>query len=128
MKLLHKIAKGASLTGALFVLEACYGVPEPAIYQESGEAPMTFRLEDRATGSPLGGVQILASGSAYWYDQEPLGVTADDGTCRVNLPYVRNMEGPFIHFADTAGHYQPKDTTLADLRDRTVVVKLDAAE
>lgn len=29
MKWLHNILKGASLTGALFVFQACYGMPVP---------------------------------------------------------------------------------------------------
>ena len=41
MKWLHNILKGASLTGALFVFQACYGVPQtPAIdLDETEENP-----------------------------------------------------------------------------------------
>ncbi len=44
MKWLHNILKGASLTGALFVFQACYGIPQPALWEESGTASMSFSL------------------------------------------------------------------------------------
>ena len=34
MKWLHNILKGASLTGALFVFQACYGIPQPALWED----------------------------------------------------------------------------------------------
>ena len=128
MKLLHKIVKGVSLTGALFALEACYGTPEP--FYECDEAPMTFQLLSKTTGAPLEGIHIKSSvhASRNFSSMEELGVTGADGTCRVVLTYYRNVEGPVIRFEDEAGNYAAKDTTLADLRDRTVEVKLNPAE
>lgn len=127
MKLLHKILKGASLTTALFVLEACYGVPEHPLYEERGEAPMYFQLLDKANGNPIPGIHIYVATWDYQGKGDDLGVTGADGLCHINLPYARNQEGPFIKFEDPNGIYAPKDTTLADLRERKVVVKLEAA-
>lgn len=128
MKILPKIIKGASLTTALFVLEACYGVPMPPLYEDGGEAPMTFQLLDRASGNPIQGVHIFSSVYDYQGKGTDLGTTGADGICKVTLQYIRNQEGPFIKFEDPKGNYAPKDTTLADLRERKVVVKLDSVE
>ena len=127
MKWLHNLLKGASLTGALFVFQACYGMPQAAIMEEDGLAPMTFTLLSRTTGKPLQGIKI--SGDAWKYNGLPeIGVTDAQGRCRVQLPYVRNLEGPFIHFEDPQGEFAAKDTTLADLRDREIIVKLDSVQ
>ena len=125
MKWLHNLLKGFSLTGALFVFQACYGIPEPPLYGEGGEAPMSFSLVSKATGAPVEGVRI--SGSAYSWEvgMIELGVTDADGRCQVRIPYRRNSEGPFIVFEDPEGHYIVKDTTLADLRERDITVRLD---
>lgn len=121
MKWLHNILKGASLTGALFVFQACYGIPQGPLY-EDGLAPMDFSLVSRATGMPLEGIRVLVREGEI---QEPLGMTGADGRCHVQLPYFRNVEGPFLTFEDPQGYYASKDTTLADLRARTIEVKLD---
>ena len=59
MKWLHNILKGASLTGALFVFQACYGIPQPALWEDGGTAPMSFSLVSRATGLPLEGIGLV---------------------------------------------------------------------
>jgi len=125
MKLLHKILKGASLTTALFILEACYGTPREPYRVE--EAPMYFQLLDKENGNPIPGIHIYVTTWGYQRKGDDLGVTGADGLCHINLPYVRDEEGPFIKFEDPNGVYAPKDTTLVDLRERKVVVKLEAA-
>lgn len=127
MKWLHNLMKGASLTGALFVFQACYGIPQAPIYQESGMAPMTFTLLSRASGEPLQGIRIFGEAQKNGYSQE-LGFTDADGRCRVEIPYVRNQEGPFLTFEDPEGQYIVKDTTLADLRDREIIIQLDSVQ
>ena len=127
MKWLHNLMKGASLTGALFVFQACYGIPQAPIYEENGLAPMTFTLLSRTTGEPLQGIRISGEAQNFGYAQE-LGITDADGHCRVEIPYVRNLEGPFLYFEDPQGQYIGKDTTLVDLRDREIVIKLDSAQ
>jgi hypothetical protein len=126
MKILHNLLKGVSLTGALFVFQACYGMPNAPLYEEGGTAPMTFILVSQATGAPIEGVRILGgpvkNGNNYGSE---LGVTGADGTCSVSIPYRRNLDGPFLRFEDSEGHYVVKDTTLADLREREIVIKLN---
>ena len=53
-----------------------------------------------------------------------LGVTGADGKCSVKIPYRRNLDGPFLYFEDSEGLYVRKDTTLADLREREIVIKM----
>ena len=60
--------------------------------------------------------------------ENALGVTGADGRCRVEIPYFRNVEGPYLRFEDPSGQFAAKDTTLADLRDRDIVIKLDAIQ
>lgn len=122
-KWLHNLLKGASLTTALFIFQACYGVPQPALYEDYGEAAMSFSLMSKSTGEPLEGIVISGSVRSGKYYQE-LGVTGPDGRCSVNIPYIRNAQGPFLEFEDPAGNYMPKDTSLADLREREIVIRM----
>lgn len=130
MKWLHRFLKGASFSGALFALQACYGVPEPPISRERGEAPMSFKVVSAKTGEPLEGIEVRSRARNSSYDNywENESVTDADGVCFINLSYVRNIEGPFIRFEDVEGLYAPKDTTLADLRERTVYIEMTPIE
>ena len=125
MKWLHNILKGASFATALFIFQACYGVYQP-LYDEAGEAPMTFSLVSQKTGEPLENINILGSAFSTG-NMQNLGTTGSDGRCSVILPYIRNAQGPYIRFQDPDGIYTVKDTTLADLRNREIVIKLDSA-
>ena len=125
MKWIHNLLKGASLTTALFIFQACYGMP--ADWDEHGEAPMTFSLVSSERGDALEGIHIL--GRLYEEGRfQELGITAADGTCRVSIPYIRNMQGPYLRFEDPDNNFAPKDTTFADLRDRVIVIGLNDAE
>ena len=130
MKWLHNLIKGIYLTGALFAFQACYGtVRAPEDY--GGETDMTFSLVSAKTGAPIEGVKISTSLTEETYNNyggTEAGVTDSDGKCTVTLYYRRSLESPYIHFDGPDGLYFPKDTTLADLRERTVVVKLNPME
>lgn len=125
MKWLHNLLRGFSLTGALFVFQACYGMPEPPLYEEGGEAPMSFSVVSLSTGSPIEGVRISGSSTSRDAERVILGITDPDGKCQVRIPYRRNLEGPFIVFEDPSGTYALKDTTLADLRERDILIKMN---
>ena len=127
MKWLHNILKGASLTGALFVFQACYGIPQPALWEESGTASMSFSRVSHKTGQPLQGIEIWGNIGDDNVDH-PLGVTDAKGQCRLELFYRRNLTGPRVIFIDPQEQYAVKDTTLADLRDHVVVVNLDPVQ
>ena len=128
MKFLHNLLKGASLTGALFVFQACYGMPQTPLMAEGGEAPMTFTLVSHTTGEPLEGIRIKGGSWERSREVDELGVTDANGRCRVEIPYFRNQEGPYLRFEDPQGAFVAKDTTLADLRDRDIVIKLDSVQ
>lgn len=123
MKWLHNLLKGASVTGALFVFQACYGSPQiPA--HEQGTAPMRFSLVSAQTGQPLEGISIEAKPykeGSYQF----IGSTGADGKCEVLIPFIQNLDGPSIQFSDENGVYAAIDTTLADLRERDIVIKLN---
>ena len=121
-KILHNLLKGASLTTALFIFQACYGVPQPALYAEEGVAPMSFSLVSRDTGEPLKGILIKGSSISPDYYSD-LGVTGEDGRCSVSIPYNRNMEGPFLSPAKSGA----QDPQALILPDREVLERLDAS-
>ena len=88
---------------------------------------MTFSLVSSERGDALEGIHIL--GRLYEEGRfQELGITAADGTCRVSIPYIRNMQGPYLRFEDPDNNFAPKDTTFADLRDRVIVIGLNDAE
>ena len=124
MKWLHNILKGASITGALFVFQACYGSPQRELHLEEGNAPMSFSLLSAQTGEPLEGISIEAK-SFREGRYQIIGTTGADGKCEVLIPFFSNMkEGPYLQFRDVNGTYESKDTTLADLRKRDIVIKM----
>jgi hypothetical protein len=128
MKWLHNLLKGASLTGALFVFQACYGMPQNALEAEEGFAPMSFSVFDRSTNQPLQGIKVMGqptNGGSQNYQE--LGTTDANGRCKVNIPYRRNIEGPFIRIEDPDGLHATKDTVLYDLYEHDIAIKLNQA-
>ena len=128
MKWLHNLLKGFSLTGALFVFQACYGTPCVPPYQDGEYTPMSFSVVSHKTGEPLKGIKILSYPAPNYYFKEQVGVTGEDGRCRVDLYYLRDIERAFITFEDPQVKYEAKDTSLVDLRDREIVIKLEPVQ
>lgn len=126
MKWIHHLLKGISLSGALFAFQACYGTPRPALYEELGEAPMSFILLSHSTGEPLKGIHIVGGFSTWEYRE--LGVSGTDGKCRVSIPYIQSQGSSRLSFEDPDGKYIVKDTTLTDLRDREILIHLDPVQ
>ncbi|MBR3031003.1 MAG: hypothetical protein IKH93_07640 [Bacteroidales bacterium] len=124
MKLFRNLLKGLSLTSALFVVQACYGTPQPSMFGEGGEAPMSFSLVAEDTGEPLEGI-VISANRVEGQNKYELGITDADGKCRTTIPYMRNLEGPFLKFEDPEGKYSAKDTVIADLRDREILIRLE---
>ena len=124
MKWLHNLLRGISLTGALFVFQACYGTPQDP-FDEWGRAGLSFSVVSAETGVPLSGIHILVRQNDRvkdWYD---LGITGEDGRAvLLNIPYSRHVEGPFIRFQDPSGQLATKDTVFYDLRPREIVIKM----
>ena len=127
MKWLHNLLKGASLTTALFIFQACYGTEQNYFLEERGQAAMSFTVTSRKSGKPLEGIRVSGSENS-----DPnffnLGVTGPDGRCSVLIPYYRNVRGPYIRFEDPSGYYEVKDTVLYDLRERDIDIRMNDAQ
>ena len=121
MKWLHNLLKGISLTGALFVFQACYGAPQDPMW-DAQEAQMSFSVVSHATGEPLEGVQISQTD---WGGKRELGKTDAEGKCKVQFSYQTNFRGPYFRFEDGNELYAVKDTVLDDLRYREIIIKMD---
>ena len=124
MKWLHNLLKGVSLSGALFVFQACYGTPQTPLYDEMGEAPMRFTLVSAKTGEPIEGILIQSVPTSGYQEFQEVGTTGTDGKCAVSLLYYRNLDGPLVRFSDTEGRYEVKDTSFTDLREREILIRL----
>ena len=120
MKWLHNLLKGISLTGALFVFQACYGSPHDPMW-DSEDAQMSFSVVSHKTGEPLEGVRVLQKDRG---DRE-LGKTNAEGKCKVQFSYRTNYRGPYLRFEDGNELYAVKDTVLDDLTYREIIIKMD---
>ena len=55
MKWFRNILKGLSLTGALFVFQACYGTPQPYVQEEATEVEASMEEEAAGEEAPAEG-------------------------------------------------------------------------
>ena len=115
--------KWASPAAALVVFVACTLAHKPLLADEEGDARMGFTVLSAADGSPVKGVAVRAYES--WSD---VAYTDEAGCCEAWLHYRRNVEGPTVSFVDPSERFVSKDTVLADLRFRNIVVKLVPVE
>lgn len=115
--------KWASLAAALVVFAACTIAHKPLLVDAEGDARMGFTVLSAADGSPVKGVAVRAYES--WSD---VAYTDEAGCCEAWLHYRRNVEGPTVSFVDPSERFAAKDTVLADLRFRNIVVKLVPVE
>ena len=115
--------KWASPAAALVVFAACTLAHKPLLVDAEGDARMSFTVLSAADGSPVKGVAVRAYES--WSD---VAYTDEAGCCEAWLHYRRNVEGPTVSFVDPSERFAAKDTVLADLRFRNIVVKLVPVE
>ena len=120
---LFNFLKWASPAAALVVFAACTIAHKPLLVDAEGDARMSFTVLSAADGSPVKGVAVRAYES--WSD---VAYTDEAGCCEVWLHYRRNVEGPTVSFVDPSERFAAKDTVLADLRFRNIVVKLVPVE
>jgi hypothetical protein len=123
MKWLHNLLRGISLTGALFVFQACYGTPQGP-FDERGEAYLSFSVVSAETGVPLPGIHILVRQSERMNGWLEYGMTDEDGRAMLRIPYDRNVKGPFVRFQDPTEQLATKDTVFYDLQPREIVIKM----
>ncbi|MBP5542084.1 MAG: hypothetical protein J6X88_10615 [Bacteroidales bacterium] len=107
MRLLRKILGGISLTAAMFVFQACYGIEEPTY-------PIQFRVTAADDGSPLANIKIESqtqSGSGHEYNWFERGRTDSAGVSTVWMN-ERNILPTKFRFSDDDSLYVSKDSVL----------------
>jgi len=121
MKWLRNILKGASLTTALFIFQACYGTPQ---WLQDSEVQFQVVSED---GSPVDDVEIYTKiDVSDDLDWNLCGNTGEDGTLST-VVYYDATNDPQFRVSDPEGRYAVKDTVVADLSG-TIVITLSKAE
>ena len=89
---------------------------------------MSFSVVSHSTVAPVEGIRISGSAISREYGMLSLGVTDENGKCLVRIPNRRDLGDPILLFEDFSGNYAVKDTTLADLRQREILIKLDPSK
>lgn len=114
-KWVRNILKGTSLSTALFIFQACYGMPP-------GWEPMpcgiVLQLIDGDTQEPIDNaeVKVKTKGQSEWEIAEPTNST---GRTPI-FPYSEEA----IDLEISAANYKSKDTTIVDVTPREVTIKL----
>lgn len=119
MKFLRNLIKGASLTTALFVFQACYGTPDWL-----HEADASFRVVSATDGKPIKDVGIYTR----VYHSENLdwnlrGYTNDSGMASIMVG-IMDGQSPEFRFQTDDGSFIAKDTVITDLHNGVIQVRL----
>lgn len=122
MKWLHNILKGASLTTALFIFQACYGTPE-WLHDDD----VQLQVVSAEDGSPIDDVEIYTRMTVSEdMDWDLCGYTDEEGVLSTTVYFNENY-APQFRVSDPSGRYAVKDTVVADLSD-TILIMLEKAE
>lgn len=125
-KWIHNLLKGASLTTALFIFEACYGPP-----MDYHDYSLDFRVVSSLDGQPLKDVNVSMSRADSENGQWMLcGQTGETGDFTVYWGTVDSaaIPSPKFRFESPDGSYAVKDTTFTDLSHRRITIALEKAE
>lgn len=107
-KLVRKILKGASLTTALFIFEACYGTPGDIRPMEG----YTFSVVSKDDLSPIPGVEIYSKPfKSDFLDWDFCRKTNDEGMATVHVD-VSEGQYPQFRFSGNEDIFEPKDTVI----------------
>ena len=123
MKWFRNLLKGASLTTALFIFQACYGTPAWL-----SETEVSFKVVSAEDNSPIKDVEVftrvynsdLVMGVDL--DWNLCGYTEEDGTLDA-LVGIKEGNDPEFRFKDKEEVYEMKDTVIENLGG-VVLVKL----
>lgn len=123
MKWLHNLLKGASLTTALFIFQACYGTPYDHDVQVE---TLEFNVRDAETGDPIEGIDLHLRFTQFegdeWHD---VGTTGEDGIVCSELVFrAGDTLIPEYLFDHQANAYQVKDTVITDITSRKIDILL----
>ena len=124
MRLFRNFLKGASLTTALFIFQACYGTPQGM--EDYPETVACFQVVSSEDGLPLDGIcvkrKVSNSGDYGWILS---GYTDNNGwynmAFNINAPAPEQV--PF-RFESEDGEYAAKDTVISDF-SHTIKIVLD---
>lgn len=123
MGFFRNFLKGASLTTALFIFQACYGTPEWL-----HDVDVSFRVVSAEDGKPLDDVGIYSrvykSSNLDWI---LCGYTNESGVANV-MAGVIDGQSPEFRFEAGDSTYAVKDTVIADLRQREILIRLQKAQ
>ena len=109
MKWLHDLLKGATLTTALFIFEACYG---PGVADRNYDMrTLEFDVVSSSTGKPIPNIKLLFKLYSPEDDWTTYGTTDSEGRISLHSDYDFENESSFL-FVDPNSAYQSKDTSL----------------
>lgn len=119
MKLFRNLLKGATLTTAMFIFQACYGTPD--WYQNTD---IKFKVVSAVDNKPLDHVSIYTRvAEAENLDWNLCGYTGEDGVLDAYVGYDAHV-APQFRFDAEGDIYEVKDTVIADMTPRTIEIKL----
>ncbi|MBQ8704268.1 MAG: hypothetical protein IJ524_07840 [Bacteroidales bacterium] len=111
MRLLRKILKGVSLTAAMFVFQACYGIEPDYCYDR-----MTFRVVSDKDHEPLPDIKVSSqwqSNQDYEYDWVLGGYTDSAGIADIGVTnYICQDTNVNFRFEDEQSQYEMLDTVF----------------
>lgn len=123
MGFFRNFLKGASLTTALFIFQACYGTPEWL-----HDVDVSFRVVSADDGKPIEDVGIYSrvykSANLDWI---LCGYTNESGVANV-MAGVMDGQNPEFRFEAGDGTYAVKDTVIADWRQKDILIRLQKAK
>lgn len=123
MKWFRNLLKGATLTTALFIFQACYGTP-----RWLNDVDVQFKVVSAEDNSPVKDIEVYTR----IYDSDPYegvdldwnycGKTQEDGFLSTFVGKADNTD-PQFRFQDTNDVYALKDTVIENLGG-VILIKL----
>lgn len=123
MKFFRNILKGASLTTALFVFQACYGMPPVGMDKNF----VLIKILDAENDSPINDVTISlrtkesAEAGLPWSLR---GYSKGTGECLLYFEDELVGKDVELHISPSSSDYAQKDTVVANFGGETIVAKL----
>ena len=111
MKLLHNILRGSTLATALFIFQACYGMPQD--YSEPFYYEATVKVTD-SNGKALEGVSVSVR-NALMTEFADHASSAADGTLEIYASVPK--DNPSLELRFEAEGYAVKDTSIENVTD-----------
>ncbi len=106
--------KASAFTTVMFIMQACYGVPNAYQYEMEGV------VVDKTTGLPLKDIE-------YQIDGQTRGYTDAMGRFEI-FTYDEFPTNHQLRFIDSVGRYQTFDTLIRDFYSYDLKIKLESSE